>query len=606
MFETTDETLNFDVQLIDPTVIPLTTVGMMDNEGINSSVAELDDYAFWHLMQDSNSYGIRSGRLAMRDFNDPQTLMKSHPVLYPYGRGGFVEQGEGSMPFIERARWCMLYGDKRFRLHRSFMFETFAIEQKRRICQGAAAQVRRTDFARAAQLVTTITKHDIAMAAREETAGMAITNPSVRKLKSLVKSASAHVLGSDKSRVDQRQKIWGLIVRKSACFLWFTYSVNDTHDPVVQVIIGEDLDLDHFDPLVTTLNTHQRAENVARDPYGVAKYFQLVTTALFESLLGIRVRRSFTESRMGVFGMLDAYFLVKEVQGRGGLHGHNVLWLFGTPAASHLKEMFHDESFRTRVTTYLEKVVCGYLDGVSAKDIPQQRSTRLNPCFTRPPDPNLVDYNDRYSEHLKDIVLNSQIHICRRGSCLIPDRYGRERCKRRAPFELSEDYTVREDGSYAIRRTMPMLNNFNKSVSASLMCNNDIKLITNGSGTNDLLWYISKYILKPQARSYNQAALLAGDQLFPESTVDNGDDVEITERARKLLIRCMNISAREQEVAGTLVATYLMGLLDTQSSHRFVPLYWSEVERALRNAYSEFRLEGVTTRYVGCLAGYVT
>ena len=121
--------------------------------------------------------------------------------------------------------------------------------------------------------------------------------------------------------------------------------MNDTHDPVVQVIIGEDLDLDHFNPLMTTLNTHQHAENVAHDPYGVVKYFQLITTALFESLLGIRVGRSVIESQMGVFGMLDAYFLVKEVQGRGGLHGHNVLWLFGTPAASCLKELFHNESF---------------------------------------------------------------------------------------------------------------------------------------------------------------------------------------------------------------------------------------------------------------------
>lgn len=251
-------------------------------------------------------------------------------------------------------------------------------------------------------------------------------------------------------------------------------------------------------------------------------------------------------------------------------------------------------------------MVCGYLDGVTAKDIPQQPSRQLNPSFTWPPDPNLVDYNDWYSEHLKDIVLNSQVHICWRGLCLIPDCYGQEHCKRCAPFELSEDYTVQEDGLYAIHCTMPMLNNFNKLVSACLMCNNDIKLITNGSETNDLLWYISKYILKPQARSYNQAALLAEDQLFPESTVDNGDDVEITEHARKLLIRCMNISAHEQEVAGTLVATYLMGLLDTQSSHRFVPLYWSEVERALRNTYSEFQLEAVTTKYVGCLPGYLT
>ena len=94
--------------------------------------------------------------------------MKAHPLLFPYGRGGFVEVGDGSMKFIDRARWSLQYGNKRFRHHRPLLFEVFAIKQKRRVCQGASAQLRRQDFAQTAQLLQTITKHDIEQASLEE------------------------------------------------------------------------------------------------------------------------------------------------------------------------------------------------------------------------------------------------------------------------------------------------------------------------------------------------------------------------------------------------------------------------------------------------------
>lgn len=119
-------------------------------------------------MRSDDMYLIQSGRNALRDFNEPETLMKAHPLLFPYGRGGFVEVGDGSMKFIDRARWSLQYGNKRFRHHRLFLFEVFAIEQKRQVCQGASAQLRRQDFAQTAQLLQTITKHDIEQASLEE------------------------------------------------------------------------------------------------------------------------------------------------------------------------------------------------------------------------------------------------------------------------------------------------------------------------------------------------------------------------------------------------------------------------------------------------------
>lgn len=53
----------------------------------------------------------------MRDFNEPDTLMKAHPVLFPYGCRGFVKKGDSSMEFIDCARWSLQYGDKRVCLH---------------------------------------------------------------------------------------------------------------------------------------------------------------------------------------------------------------------------------------------------------------------------------------------------------------------------------------------------------------------------------------------------------------------------------------------------------------------------------------------------------
>ena len=55
-------------------------------------------------------------------------------------------------------------------------------------------------------------------ASLEEAWGLKPTNRSIQKLKCLLSAGAMHVMGSDKNRVDQREKIWGLTVRKSGKF----------------------------------------------------------------------------------------------------------------------------------------------------------------------------------------------------------------------------------------------------------------------------------------------------------------------------------------------------------------------------------------------------
>jgi len=264
------------------------------------------------------------------------------------------------------------------------------------------------------------------VAAGEEDRGSTITNSSIRRLKQLLKVGSTNILGSDKSRIDQHAKLWGMTVRKSAPFLWFTISMNDGHDPIVQVLIGEDVNLNRLDIAAVKLPAQKHAHNVAADPYAAAKYFQLVTTAFFEHLLSIQAGQSSIKSRMGVLGLIEAYFGSKETQGRGTLHAHTLGWLDGTPAALKLKKLFEDHDFRHHVERYLEKVICAHLDEVNPTTIAAAKQRHgPNPSFACPPDPYEPDYDVTVKEHLEAIVLNSQLHTCKRGTCLTLDCYGR-------------------------------------------------------------------------------------------------------------------------------------------------------------------------------------
>lgn len=95
--------------MIDSGIIPLSTVGVADNDGMTTSLTEMDAHAFWNLMWSDDTYVIQLGCTAMHNFNQPEMLMKAHPLLFPFECGGCVEVGDGSMKFVDHAWWSVLY-----------------------------------------------------------------------------------------------------------------------------------------------------------------------------------------------------------------------------------------------------------------------------------------------------------------------------------------------------------------------------------------------------------------------------------------------------------------------------------------------------------------
>lgn len=78
-------------------------------------------------------------------------------------------------------------------------------------------------------------------------------------------------MGTDESRIKIRGQIEGMIVMKGPPSLWITINPSDTGDPIVQVLAGEEINLDKFDNSLGP-NSAGRTTNIAADPYAAANF----------------------------------------------------------------------------------------------------------------------------------------------------------------------------------------------------------------------------------------------------------------------------------------------------------------------------------------------
>lgn len=170
------------------------------------------------------------------------------------------------------------------------------------------------------------------------------------------------------------------------------------------------------------------------------------------------------------------------------------------------------------------------------------------------------------------VVRSKQMHSCGVG-CLRPHKNGKMKCKRRAPWPLSEEVEVKENGQWKPRRQLGKMNNFNPTISVNLQCNNDIKLLTNAGDTEGLSHYIASYQTKKQGKSYNVSALLSKALLYHET--HSAYVTQLQEKQRLFLFRCMHTLNMQQEISQAMVNLYLLGHSEAICSHRYCPIYWN-------------------------------
>ncbi|KAG2114679.1 uncharacterized protein F5147DRAFT_769999 [Suillus discolor] len=126
-----------------------------------------------------------------------------------------------------------------------------------------------------------LTMADLKQAEKKEANKLPISNPCVRLFMKHVFASSGRVMGSDPSCAAYQGKIWGSCLTLRGPAAWLTINPCDLHDPIAQVLVGEEINMNAFNsiyfacaqfflsfvpspsPVVSCLNGHSLSMTVA-------------------------------------------------------------------------------------------------------------------------------------------------------------------------------------------------------------------------------------------------------------------------------------------------------------------------------------------------------
>ena len=122
--------------------------------------------------------------------------------------------------------------------------------------------------------------------------------------------------------------------------------------------------------------------------------------------------------------------------------------------------------------------------------------------------------------------------------------------------------------------------------------NMDIKYIFSGSDAKVLVYYITDYVTKSSLSFYDTVSLvLKAVQSLEKFNVIDSNSMSAEEKSRKLVLRCYNTLASQQELSASQVASYLMGWSDHYTTHEFANLFLIGIENYLQAALIEIQME---------------
>lgn len=588
-----------------PKVIPIQSHGMVDTDTAGLSDSQLMAAAFNNtatqlaqceeLLVKHGSTLVNEYPRVQKDMNlryvgpieSPNHLLGAFPVLFPYGRGGFEVHREIKVSYEKHVRWALLYADRRFRLDLQFIFQVFGVIVKRQVYTSTLVQIKRSTYKKHAESIRKLRAADFVTASQEEAKNLPFSNPTIRIFRKQLAALRTHVMGTDESRRTIRSQIWGCTLANGPPSLWLTINPSDVHDPIVQVLAGEDIDLDNFvwqdgpDPST-------RAQNAAADPFAASEFFHTTIKVILEHLFGLysenkkntlgRLRR-----KEGILGTLKSYVGTVEAQGRGMLHLHILLWLAHAPTSQEMSDALSAEAFRHKVRRWIAQNITADIGGLSAEAI-EQLPKNSSCSYSRPIDPRQPDFADRAAASIKTLARSLQVHSCKGHGCL-RFRKGVEQCKRGAPFARSAHSWVAETGEWGPTRIHQMAVAFNNTLMLCVRCNHDIKLLTNVASTGGIAWYITLYATKKQQKSSNASAVLARQLAFHSQ--QSLRDPQVDELNQKMLNRCANALSRDQEFSAPEVIGYLMGWGDRYISNHYSVIYWDSVVIGLKHTFPE-------------------
>lgn len=228
---------------------------------------------------------------------------------------------------------------------------------------------------------------------------------------------------------------------------------------------------------------------------------------------------------------------------------------------------------------------------VSDIDVSHNQANFTPSCLPTP-NPSSPNFAARFREDVVQLVESSNVHK-HSDTCYKyynANRGGKKSCRMRMPRKLIPVSTIDPDtGHISMRRSDPWINNFNEYLIATCRSNMDIKFIWSGSDAKALVYYITDYVTKMSLSFHDTFALVQRSVTSLKNLWDQTDNENAIEKSRKLVLRCYNALASQQELSGVQVASYLMNWDDHYTTHKFQALYLFQIELFLQTQLNEMR-----------------
>ena len=220
-----------------------------------------------------------------------------------------------------------------------------------------------------------------------------------------------------------------------------------------------------------------------------------------------------------------------------------------------------------------------------------QGFAKQTPSIMPTPNPSLRHFKQLFKEDVVQLVTSSNIHK-HSATCY---KYSKIRdnptCRMRMPRQIVEQSSINVDsGEIKLKRLHATINNFNEYIISACRSNMDIKFIYSGSDAKALVYYITDYVTKTNLSFHDTFSLvLKAVKSMEKSPLGGADSMSAEEKSRRLVLRCYNTLASQQELSGMQVASYLMGWPDHYTTHEFANIHLISVEHYLQAALLDER-----------------
>lgn len=539
---------------------------LSDDNGSTIPVQEIYDYCQSQIpsdVADLATIAMCPGNQIISNSTE-NFMMDAFPHLFPFGLGTYTRKKFANISLQEYIthRLCC---KSDFQI--DFLFNCFVYDmlQKEQVFQAIHYKVSSMSLATTARIAK-YTIEDINLAIKNTQCG--IFDEESFFITNHLKLAGGKAKFSQLSKSTNRTELRSMLINKGSPSLYVTISSNDITNILAYTFCMKDPSLFDYDcPDIT--DSYFRATQASKNPVGLANFFNTLIDTVINYLFGWS-----NENHNGIFGKISGYYGMVETQNRGTLHIHMLIWLEGSPDAQTMfDKLSSDSDFQDKMIKYVTSIIHTGSElqpvnlnednlNLAAKSFHYNPTPEMSPSFAQCINKQNVLACKTYQKH---------VHC---GSCFKNTNISG--CRYRKPDQISEiTEWISKTGSFLLRKSDGMINNFNPYLTMLTNSNTDIQFLTSGYIGLAIIHYVANYITKSsigvESMYILQKAALESALLNPLKTApftysaDQG-------LVRTFFIKFFNNLIKCSQVSATEITTKLLGLQMNYTSHTYTSL----------------------------------